>query len=71
MIMRTYLTVNIETYISYFSNVDVELKSKCLSFFHFNVNSPSKYFDNFNHLINELKSEFYILGILEPRIFSR
>ena len=41
--------------ISYFSNLNVELKSKCLSFFHVNINSLSKNFDNFNHLINELK----------------
>ena len=48
--------------ISYFSNLDVELKSKFLSFFHLNINSLSKGFDNFNHLINELKLEFDILG---------
>ena len=53
--------------ISYFSNLDVELKSKCLSFFHLNINSLSKNFDNFNHLINELKLEFDILGISESR----
>ena len=34
--------------ISYFSNLDVELKSKRLSFFHFNINSLSKNADNFN-----------------------
>ena len=56
--------------ISYFSNIDVELKSKCLSFFHFNINSLSKDFDNFNHLINELKLEFDILGIPESRILK-
>ena len=56
--------------ISYFSNLDMELKSKCLSFFHLNINSLSKNFDNFNHLINELKLEFDILGILESRIFK-
>ena len=28
--------------ISYFSNLDVELKSKYLSFFHLNINSHSK-----------------------------
>ena len=53
--------------ISYFSNLDVELKSKCLSFFHLNINLLSKNFDNFNHLINELKLEFDILGISESR----
>ena len=56
--------------ISYFSNLDVELKSKCLSFFHLNINSLSKNFDNFNHLINELKLEFDILGISESRILK-
>ena len=45
--------------ISYFSNFDVELKSK---------NSLSKNFDNFNHLTNELKLKFDILGISESRI---
>ena len=53
---------------SYFSNLDVELKSKCLSFFHLNINSLSKNFDNFNHLINELKLEFDILSISESRV---
>ena len=56
--------------ISYFSNLDVELKSKCLSFFHLNINSLSKNFDNFNHLINELKLEFDILDISESRILK-
>ena len=48
--------------VSYFSNLDVELKSKCLSSSHLNINSLSKIFDNFNHLNNEL--EFDVLGIL-------
>ena len=56
--------------ISYFSNLDVELKSKCLSFFHLNINSLSKNFDYFKHLINKLKLEFNILGISEPRILK-
>ena len=51
--------------ISYFSNLEVELKSKCLSFFHLNISSLPKSFDNFNHLINKLKLEFNILGISE------
>ena len=55
---------------SYFSNPNVELKSKCLSFFHLNINSLSKFFDNFNHLFNELKLEFDILGISESRILK-
>ena len=56
--------------ISYFSNLDLELKSKCLSFFHLKINSLSKKFDNFNLLINELKLEFVILGISESRILK-
>ena len=56
--------------ISYFSDLDVKLKSKCLLFFHLNINSLSKNFDNFNHLINELKLEFDILGISESRILK-
>ena len=54
--------------ISYFSNLDMELKPKCLSFFHLNINLLSKHFDNFNHLNNELKLELDILGISESRI---
>ena len=53
--------------ISYFSNLDVKLKSKCLSFFHLNISSFSKNFDKFIHLINELKLEFDIFGISESR----
>ena len=41
--------------ITYFPNLDVERKSKCLSFVHLNINSLSKNSDHFNHLINELK----------------
>ena len=48
----------------------MELKSKCLSFFHLNINLLSKNFDNFNHLINKLKLEFDILGISESRILK-
>ena len=48
----------------------MELKSKCLSFFHLNINLLSKNFDNFNHLINELKLQFDILGISESRILK-
>ena len=48
----------------------MELKSKCLSFFHLNIHSLSKSFDNFNHLINELKLKFDILGTSESRILK-
>ena len=34
------------------------------------VNLLSKVLDNFNHLINELKLEFVILGISESRILK-
>ena len=56
--------------ISHFSNLDVALKSKCLSFFHLNINSLSKISDNFNHFINQLKLEFDILGISKSRILK-
>ena len=35
-----------------------------------NITSLSKHFGNFNHLINESKLEFDILGILASRIFK-
>ena len=56
--------------ISYFSNLDVEFKSKCFPLFHLSINSLSENFDNFNHLINKLKLEFDILGISESRILK-
>ena len=37
--------------ISYFPYLDVELKSKCLSFFRLKINLLSKNLDNFYHLI--------------------
>ena len=40
---------------------------KCLSFFHLNINSLSK---NCDHLINELKLAFDILGISESIILK-
>ena len=55
---------------SYFSNLEVGLNSKCLSFFYVNVNSLSENFDNFNHLINKLKSEFDVLGISDLKILK-
>ena len=56
--------------VGYFSNLYVELKSKCLSFFHLNINSLSKNFDNFNHLINESKLDFDIFGISESKFLK-
>ena len=38
-----------------------------LNAFHLSINSLSKNFDNFSHLINELKLEFDILYILESK----
>ena len=46
------------------------LNSKCLSFFYVNVNLLSENFDNFNHLINKLKSEFDVLGISDLKILK-
>ena len=64
--MRACLTVNI----SYFSNLDVELKSKCLSFFHLNINSLSEPLDNFNHLINELQIRILYFGHFRVKDFK-
>ena len=50
---------------SYFTSLDVKLKSKYLSFFHLKMNSLSKNLDNFNHDIKEPKLEFDILSISE------
>ena len=50
---------------SYFTSLDVKLKSKYLSFFHLKMNSLSKNLDNFNHDIKEPKLEFDILRISE------
>lgn len=47
-----------EKNVSYFSNLDQKLKLEGLSFFHLNINSLSKNFDNFNHFINDLKLDF-------------
>ena len=55
---------------SYFSNLDVKLKSRCHSIFHLNISSIWKNFGNFNHLINALKLEFDVLIISEPRILK-
>ena len=56
--------------ISYFSNLDVELKSKRNSYYYLNLNSFLKKNYNFNYLINELELEFYVLGISESRILK-
>ena len=48
----------------------MKLKLKCLSFYHLNINSLSKNFDDFNHLINDLNLDFDILSISESRILK-
>ena len=48
----------------------MKLKLKCLSFYHLNINSLSKNFDDFNHLINDLNLDFGILSISESRILK-
>ena len=46
------------------AGIDPNLKKKkFFSFFHLNINSFSRNFDNFNHLLNKLKLKFDILGI--------
>ena len=54
--------------VSYFSNLDHKLKLKCISFLHLSFDSLSKYFDNFNHLINDLNLNIDLLDIFESRI---
>ena len=39
--------------VNYLSNLDVNLN--CLSFFHINIKSLSKNFNNFSHMTNDLK----------------
>ena len=48
----------------------MKLKLKCVSLFHLNINSLSKNFNGFNHLINDLNLDFDILGISESRILK-
>ena len=52
----------------YFQKLSKNFKRKKLSFFHMNVCSLSKNFDNFNILLNDLNVDFDILAITEPRI---
>ena len=55
---------------SYLSNLDADLKLKCILLFHLNINSISKHFDKSHHLINELKLQFDILGFTKSRILK-
>ena len=56
--------------VSYFSDLDQKHKLKDLSYFHLNINSLSKKFDDFNHFINYLNLNFDFLGISESRILK-
>ena len=68
--MRTYLIVNIETKVIFPTLRWDLIRNACLSFFYVNVNSLSENFDNFNNLINKLKSEFDVLGISDLKILK-
>ena len=52
----------------YVINLTKDFKRKPLSFFHMNVFSLTKNFDDFNILPSDLNVSFYILGITETRI---
>ena len=52
----------------YFQNLTKDFKRKALSFFHMNVCSLTKYFDDFNILLSDLNVSFDILAITETRI---
>ena len=52
----------------YFKNLTKDFKRKALSFFHMNVCSLTKYFDDFNILLSDLNASFDILAITETRI---
>ena len=52
----------------YFKNLTKDIKRKALSFFHMNVCSLTKYFDDFHILISDLNVSFDILVITETRI---
>ena len=52
----------------YVTNLTKDFKRKALSFFHMNVFSLTKNFDDFNILPSDLNVSFYTLGITETRI---
>ena len=54
--------------IGYFENLTRDFKRKALSFFHINVCSLTKNFDDFNILLSDLSVSFDILAITETRI---
>ena len=52
----------------YFKNLNKDFKKKALSFFHINVCSLTKNFDDYNILLSDLNVSFDILAITETRI---
>ena len=54
--------------IHYFQKLSKNFKRKALSFFHTNVYSLTKNFDDFNILLNDLNVNFDILAITESHI---
>ena len=52
----------------YFKNLTKDFKRKVLFFFHMNVCSLTKHFDDFNILLSELNISFDILAVTETRI---
>ena len=54
--------------IGYFENLTRDFKRKALSFFHINVCSLTKNFDDFNILLSDVNVNFDILAITETRI---
>ena len=46
------------------------MKSKALSLFHLTVGSLPKQFDNFQHLINQLQTDFDSKGVTESRLIE-
>ena len=54
--------------IDYFQKLSSNFKRRTLSFFHMNVSSLTKNFDDFNILLNDLNANFDILAIKESRI---
>ena len=52
----------------YFKNLTKDFKRRVLSFFHMNVCSLAKNFDDFNILFSELNASFDILAVTESQI---
>ena len=54
--------------IDYFQKLSKNFKRKTLSCLHMNICSPTKNFDDFNILLNDLNFNFDILAITDSRI---